>query len=139
AELSVFKLLDAFKKVVATTKADISLEVDAERVSIQERINEITAILEERRTLRFAQLFEGATATYDLVVSFLALLEMAKMRMVRIYQADPASPIHLEYRLRAEHDAGPEEMAAEGLEDDRRAMEGAAPDSERDANAGEEG
>jgi segregation and condensation protein A len=78
--------------------------VTAERITIQDRINEITSFLEARRSVRFEQLFEGATSTYELVVSFLALLEMAKMRMIRIYQPDPESPIHLEYRLLDEHD-----------------------------------
>ena len=36
----------------------------------------------------FEELFEGALTRYDVVVTFLALLEMTKMRVTRIYQAD---------------------------------------------------
>jgi segregation and condensation protein A len=106
AEFSVFRLLDAFRKIAGTVKGGLSLEVTAERITIQDRIQEITTLLAARRSIRFEQLFEGATTTYELVVSFLALLEMAKMRMIRVYQADPEGPIHLEYRLLSEHDTG---------------------------------
>ena len=43
----------------------------------------------------FEALFEGQATVYDLVVTFLALLEMARRRLVTIYQSDPVSPIHL--------------------------------------------
>src|SRR5690606_19370179 len=43
----------------------------------------------------FEALFDGKVTIYDLVITFMALLEMAKRRLVRIYQADPHSPIHL--------------------------------------------
>ena len=42
---------------------------------------------------------EGVSTSYDLVVTFLALLEMAKMRLASIYQTDHEEPIYLEYSL----------------------------------------
>ena len=39
------------------------------------------------------------STSYDLVVTFLALLEMAKMRLASIYQTDHEEPIYLEYTL----------------------------------------
>ena len=61
-------------------------------------MNQVVDMLTAQRRCRFEQLFEGLTTRYDLVVTFLALLEMAKMQRLRIYQADPEAPIHLEYR-----------------------------------------
>jgi len=56
-------------------------------------------LLRERRRCRFDELFEGVSTSYELVVTFLALLEMAKMRLASIYQTDHEEPIYLEYTL----------------------------------------
>ncbi len=99
ASVSVFKLLDALKAIAERVNASIALEVDAERMTIQERIGAVVELLQERRRCRFDELFEGVTTSYDLVVTFLALLEMAKMRLASIYQTDHEEPIYLEYVL----------------------------------------
>jgi segregation and condensation protein A len=99
AQVSVFKLLDALKKIAERVNATVSLEVDAERMSIQERIGDLVELLRERRRCRFDELFEDVSTSYDLVVTFLALLEMAKMRLASIYQTDHEEPIYLEYTL----------------------------------------
>ena len=107
AEISVFKLIDAFQRIVKRREGQISLEVDAERVTIQERMSQITEALQARERLSFEELFEGYATTYDLVVTFLALLEMAKSRLTRIYQSDPDGPIYLEARILKVEDHGP--------------------------------
>jgi len=98
-QVSVFKLLDALKKIAERVNATFSLEVDAERMSIQERIGGLVDLLRERRRCRFDELFDDVSTSYDLVVTFLALLEMAKMRLASIYQTDHEEPIYLEYTL----------------------------------------
>jgi segregation and condensation protein A len=98
-EVSVFKLIDALKKIAERLNAEIALEVDAERMTIQDRIGGLVDMLRERRRCRFDELFEGVSTSYDLVVTFLALLEMAKMRLASIYQTDHEEPIYLEYSL----------------------------------------
>ncbi len=99
AQFSVFKLIDAFQAIVKRKKGTISLEVDAERITIQERISQIVESLRRTERTPFELLFEGSVTTYDLVVTFLALLEMAKMRLVKIYQEGPTEPIYLEARI----------------------------------------
>ena len=99
AEMGLFKLLDAFQGVLERTSDRQALEVDAERISIRDRIAEIVDRLQGKRTCAFDELFEGMRTTYDVIVTFLAILEMAKMRMMRVYQSDPDAPLHLEYRV----------------------------------------
>ena len=98
-EVSVFKLLDALKTIAERVNASIALEIDAERMTIQDRIGGLVDLLRERRRCRFDELFEGVSTSYELVVTFLALLEMAKMRLASIYQTDHEEPIYLEYTL----------------------------------------
>jgi len=105
AEFSVFKLIDVFQKIVKRRQGELSLGIEAERVSIQERMTQITEKLQARERVPFEELFEGYATTYDLVVTFLALLEMAKMRLMRIYQTETDAPIWVEPRVLAMDDA----------------------------------
>ncbi len=106
ADIGMFKLLDAFEAVLKRVRGKLALEVSAERITIQERISQITEILQTRRSCEFEQLFEGLSTRYEVVVTFLALLEMAKMRMARVYQAGAGSAIHIQYALLDADDAG---------------------------------
>ena len=99
APTNVFRLLDAFQKVAERNNVDLSLQVDAERISIQARINQIIDVLTEARQCEFDDLFVDAKTTYDLVVTLLALLEMAKSRILSLYQPTPDDPIYLRYTL----------------------------------------
>lgn len=99
AEISVFKLIDIFQKILKRHDGRQAFEIDAERVTIQERIGQISELLQLRERAPFEALFEGYATTYDLVVTFLALLEMAKMRLLRVFQGEPDGPIYLEPRV----------------------------------------
>jgi segregation and condensation protein A len=103
---SVFALFDAFAKVLERAKVPLEHEVLFERVSLTERIVELTELLHERRRLRFEELFLrpagegphaagalGAVSRFELVLTFLALLEMCKMRIVRVTQEASADAI----------------------------------------------
>jgi segregation and condensation protein A len=107
ADVGLFKLLDAFHAVLARVKGDLAFQITAEGVSIQDRMRQLVDLLRERRELSFEQLFEGQATIYDLVITFLALLEMAKRRLVRVYQADPHSPIHLQRAVVGEDEGDP--------------------------------
>jgi segregation and condensation protein A len=94
--MTLFQLLDAFNRVLKRANADFSREITAERITIQDRIQEILDLLQERRRVVFEELFEGYLTTYDLVVTFLAMLEMGKQKLLRLYQSEPCAPIYLE-------------------------------------------
>jgi segregation and condensation protein A len=99
AEIGLFRLLDAFQGILDRAQDRRALEVTAESISIKDRIAQITELLRERRNCEFASLFAGDVTRYEVVVTFLALLEMTKMRLARIYQVDHQSPIHVQYAL----------------------------------------
>ena len=69
--------------------------------------------------LAFEELFEGASTTFDLVITFLALLEMTRLRMTRLFQADIHSTIYIEFTV---------QVASEGEPSDGEHEEG-APDT----------
>ncbi|MFW6066713.1 MAG: segregation and condensation protein A [Myxococcota bacterium] len=115
ADVSVFKLIDALHKILDRVQGEVAFEISAERISIQDRISQITDKLRLRSSLTFEELFEEARSTYDIVVTFLALLEMAKMRMVRLYQPDPHAAIHLESRVLQDDGSDEDAEGAEPL------------------------
>lgn len=96
AETGIFELLDAFAQVLARTKLTDEHEVSFDRMTLTERIQQIGDILAEKTRCSFLELFEGPRTRFELVLTFLALLEMCKLRMTRIYQAGPLSEIYVE-------------------------------------------
>jgi segregation and condensation protein A len=94
--MTLFQLLDAFNRVLKRANAELSREITAERVTIQDRIQEILDLLKEHQRIEFEQLFEGFVTPYDLVVTFLAMLEMGKQKLLRLFQTEPCAPIYIE-------------------------------------------
>lgn len=130
ADIGMFKLLDAFEAVLKRVRGNLSLEVSAERITIQDRIAQISEILQARRSCEFEELFLHLGTRYEVVVTFLALLEMAKMRMARIYQAGAGSAIHIQYALLDVGDTSEENSAAET---NRDAVVAESPDEDPSA------
>ena len=109
AQVGVFSLFDALEKLLKKTNVKIEHEVMFDRIGITERIVELTERLSGRRRATFEELVlndparKGAPLTrFDIVITFLAILEMARMKLLRIYQSDPLATIHLELSMRAE-------------------------------------
>jgi len=86
-ELSVFDLVDAFYKIVSTMEKGELLEIDMEKMSLAERMNEIMDNLAEKRNLTFMELLGEHANRRMLIYTFLAILELMRQRMIRIYQA----------------------------------------------------
>ncbi|HMJ53135.1 MAG TPA: segregation/condensation protein A [Polyangiaceae bacterium] len=108
APVDLWTLLDAFGKVLARAKVDLQHEVSFDRMSITERITQLTEKLRGRPTCRFEDLFDEQCTRFDLIITFLALLEMTRLRMTRLYQADPLSDIFIETAM-VDADASPTE------------------------------
>ena len=137
AGLSLFKLLDAFQSVLSRATVKVDHQIDLERFSITDRINQIVDLLQLHKKLAFEQLFEGATSRADLIVTFLALLEMTRLRMTRLEQEGPLEPITVELAL---VDAGVLEEAAMSAEASfmpRAPEEGEASEDEPGPELGE--
>jgi segregation and condensation protein A len=108
AEIPLFRLVEAFQGVLSRTKVKLAHDVIADRISITDRIHQLADVLRVRRRLSFEDLFEGLVTRFDLVITFLALLEMTRLRMTRLFQTEPLSPLYVE--LAAEDTIAPPEM-----------------------------
>jgi segregation and condensation protein A len=95
AEVGVFELLTAFKEVMERAKVTDWHEVTMERVSIMDRINDILGLLREADTLAFDRLFTSVTDKGMIIATFLALLELVRLKVIKAHQERPLGPIHL--------------------------------------------
>jgi segregation and condensation protein A len=96
AELPLYAIVEAFQRVLDRSKVKLSHEVVTERVSLGDRIHELIDLLRVRRRVVFDELFEGASSKADLVITFLALLEMTRLRVSRLIQTEPLAPLYVE-------------------------------------------
>ncbi len=96
AEIPVFAMVEAFQRVLDRSKVKLSLDLVAERVNLNDRIHELVDLLRSRTRVTFEELFGGLATKFDLVITFLALLEMTRLRMTRLFQTEPLSPLYVE-------------------------------------------
>ena len=96
AQVPLFSLVAAFQRVLARAKINVAHDVVPDRISITDRIHELYDLLSAKKRADFDELFNGGITRFDLVVTFLALLEMTRLRMMRLYQVDPEGPLHVE-------------------------------------------
>ena len=94
-DVQVFDLLSALQEVLDQTSASPGLEFTPDTLTVQDRINSVIERLEETPALTFAALFEGETDRLTVIVTFLALLELVRMKLVRLTQVSFAGPIRI--------------------------------------------
>jgi segregation and condensation protein A len=97
-EVSIFELMDAFGKLIAERKITLAHTVVAERVSVAQRIHELLETLQARGPMTFQDLFAQDRSRIDVIVTFLALLEVMRLSLARAYQAERFGPIHISLR-----------------------------------------
>jgi segregation and condensation protein A len=122
--LSLFKLLDAFQLVLSRAKATVDHQIDFERFSITDRINQLSEILRDQKRVAFVDLFEGQKTRSDIIITFLALLEMTRLRLTRLFQDDALGPIEIELSVQDD------EMNSADFEGEAPSKYGAEPEGD---------
>ncbi|MFO7496499.1 MAG: segregation/condensation protein A [Desulfobacterales bacterium] len=95
--VGLFELIDAFQKILANIAPDHRVDLTTERISIKDRITEIVDVLEAKGSITFTELFASENDKSDVVVTFLAVLEMVKLCLIRVVQHLPTGIIRLFY------------------------------------------
>ncbi len=95
-EVNLFELLEAFQEVLKRVKPEAVHEVTLEHLSVEDKIEEILALLEkENRSMAFHRLFSEQPSRRVVVVTLLAILELVKMKRIRIFQMAPFETIRI--------------------------------------------
>ena len=116
-ELSVFELLTALRRVLERLPKDEFHEVTLEKITVREKM---TLVLERLRVdgqVMFESLFTDARTRMAVIVTFLAMLELVKIRAIRIFQDRLDGPIIIEAAVGVEQAA--EVIAKEAIEEDQ--------------------
>jgi segregation and condensation protein A len=95
-EISIFELLGALKRVIERLPKDVFHEVTLEKITVREKMTLLLDKLHERGSLLFETLFEHVRTRMEVVVTFLAMLELVKVRAIRIVQEELGGPILIE-------------------------------------------
>lgn len=105
APFPVHKLIEAFDRVMRQAKVKVAHNVLIDRLSVSQKIAELTDRLEKEGRFSFTSMFsflkDGAERTVDevkheAVVTFLAILEMGKLRLLRVSQLEAEGEIYIE-------------------------------------------
>ena len=96
-QVGLFELIDAFQEIMKRVSPAYSWDITPDTISVKSRISQITDILEERGSVSFQELFESQAARLDIIVTFLAILEMAKFQLIRIMQHVESGIIRIFY------------------------------------------
>ena len=96
-KVGLFELIDAFQKILETISPDQRVDITPDRVSVRDRITEIVDILEAEESKAFDALFSKNVDKSEVIITFLAILEMVKLNLVRIVQHVQTGIIRLFY------------------------------------------
>lgn len=86
-EANLFDLLTAFSRVLETVSEEGFAEIVEDEATVSEKIREVLDILRVKASLNFTKLFVGLATKVEMVVTFLALLELIRLKEVKIRQA----------------------------------------------------
>ncbi len=106
AEVGLFNLLEAFNDVLAKARPELTHDVVVDRVSLADRISQLADCLKQSGRMTFRECFTAVcdpeelefrrSARMNLVTTFLAILEMARLYMIRVRQASSEGEIYIE-------------------------------------------
>jgi segregation and condensation protein A len=99
-EVDLFSLLAAFQGVIARAKLRPKVLLPAEQMPVEVRIEQLLDRLSDTQACGFEELFADVQDRAGLIVTFLALLEMIRLELVRVFQSGPFGPIRVYRRPR---------------------------------------
>jgi segregation and condensation protein A len=95
AEVGLFELINALQGLLRRAAPGRFMEVNADTVRVRDRIVKILEILNAVSSVTFRELFPEGASKAEAIVTFLAILELVKLRMVRAFQHQPSGIIRL--------------------------------------------
>jgi len=99
-EVDLFSLLNAFQAVVQRMKLRPKVVLPPEQIPVEVRIDQLLSRLSETEAIGFDDLFSDIQDRAGLIVTFLALLEMIRLKLVRVFQSGSFGPIRVYKRAR---------------------------------------
>ncbi len=86
-QVEMFELIEALQRILAKVPVETFHEVGVENISISDRVGEILAFLEGKEGVAFEELFADILTREYVIATFLAILELCKLKLVKVVQA----------------------------------------------------
>jgi segregation and condensation protein A len=99
-EVDLFSLITAFRTVLQRAKQRPVVQVPGEQIPIEVRIEQLLERLSETEACGFVDLFDDTAGRAEMIVTFLALLEMIRLKLIRVFQAGAFNEIRVYKRAR---------------------------------------
>ena len=95
-EASLFDLVDALRKVIERKDLPENIMgMAVEKMTVRDKIVSILRQLKETPQLVFQSLFDPLVTRFEIVVTFLAVLELIRLRAIRVFQVQPYGEIRI--------------------------------------------
>jgi segregation and condensation protein A len=93
--VTLFDLLKAFHEIVQRFEAQRAMELSFEEVTIEQKLADIRRLLLVRDAILFSDFFKDSKSKRHLIVTFLALLELTRLREIWVYQKKSFDEIYI--------------------------------------------
>ncbi len=94
----LFELIHSYHQLLQRAGGQNGIHIMAEQVTVKQKMSEIISIIEEKGTITFRELLSDHPSKLEIIVTFLAVLEMAKINLARIVQTSKAGIMRLFYK-----------------------------------------
>lgn len=95
-EGSIFDLVETFSKILKRAPSEAFHNVAVDRISINDRIYQIVDLLKKDVAITIENLIQDKVVKYDIVITFLAILEMCRLKMIKVYQQQTLGQIYIQ-------------------------------------------
>lgn len=85
-EVGIYDLVETFRALMVSAPKESFHEIDAEQLTVTERVNVILTLLVGRESLSFREIFTERPVRNEVVVTFLAVLELVRLKLIRLAQ-----------------------------------------------------
>lgn len=95
--IGLFELIDAFQILLNSRSTAHRIDLNEDRISVTDRISQLVDLLEAEGSMTFEELFPPEAQRDEIIVTFLAILEMAKLSLIRMVQHAESGIIRILY------------------------------------------
>jgi len=121
-DASVFDLFKAYQKILDAKSFEKDYEIEITEMSVTDRIQYILEILNASESVTFESLFTGLNKKQEVIVTFLAILELMRLKLLRVQQTNHFETIRI-------YKSADQETQDAILQDYHRTMDEEPPES----------
>lgn len=97
-EVDLFTLLSSYRDVIKRIERRKTPVIEGEEFSIQDKIDEIIFKINIKSNVKFSEFFDNVNNRYEVIVTFIAMLELIKLRKIIAHQIDRFQEIYISRR-----------------------------------------